>query len=146
MIKALLPSKPILAIDFDGTIVESRYPEIGPEVKNATKTINILKELGFSIIINTCRHSEVDVLAAKNKLEELDLQYDYFNENHPELIKLYGDSRKLGADMYIDDKNLDSFINWEVIFLNIMDAFNINGGDYRFLFDKIFGEKHELQD
>ena len=34
-----------IAVDFDGTIVEHRYPEIGPEIPFATETLKmVIKE------------------------------------------------------------------------------------------------------
>ena len=46
---------PILAIDFDGTIVENKFPEIGRLKKDAKWVINKLKEAGCKIVIWTSR-------------------------------------------------------------------------------------------
>ena len=45
----------ILSIDFDNTIVEEFYPDIGPLRDNAKEVINSLYNQGHTIIINSCR-------------------------------------------------------------------------------------------
>ena len=96
----------VLVIDFDGTIVEAKWPEIGEMRKNAKIAINALRSDGHKIVINTCRAGEY-ADNAKNWLIENGISFDAFNENLQELIDLYGsDTRKLSGDIYIDDKNL----------------------------------------
>lgn len=43
----------IISIDFDGTIVEDKYPEIGPIKANVAEVINQLKQDGHYLILNT---------------------------------------------------------------------------------------------
>lgn len=96
----------VLAIDFDGTIVESKYPLIGKLKKDAKIYINLLYRQGHQIVINTCR-SGVYQEEVKRFLEENKISFSYINENLPELIKRYKqDCRKISADIYIDDKCL----------------------------------------
>ena len=45
----------ILAIDFDGTIVMDKYPEIGEMIEGAKTAINQLHADGYEIIIWSCR-------------------------------------------------------------------------------------------
>ena len=40
----------IIAIDFDGTIVEHRYPKIGDEIPFATDTLKMLIKDGHRLI------------------------------------------------------------------------------------------------
>lgn len=94
----------IIAVDFDGTLVKDEYPRIGsPNIK----LINKLRKLSRdnTLILWTCRTGD--------KLKEAvefcllcDLQFDYINENSKEILKKYGniDSRKITADIYLDDK------------------------------------------
>ena len=97
-----------LAIDFDGTIVEADYPEIGELRVDAKKYINMLHEDGHMIIINTCRALEYE-LKAVNFLAENGIWFDLVNNNDPDMIREFGmDCRKISADIYIDDKNLAS--------------------------------------
>lgn len=100
---------PIYAFDFDGTLVEDQFPEIG-DPTNMIEIAKALKELGHSIILNTCR---VDSDTRKYLQEAVEfckscgLEFDAVNENLPsKIIKYGGDTRKISADYYIDDRCL----------------------------------------
>jgi hydroxymethylpyrimidine pyrophosphatase-like HAD family hydrolase len=105
----------VIAIDFDGTIAEDKYPEIGPILPMAKNVINKLYRAGHFIIINTCRVGGTmgDV---EKFLEEMDVHHHYINTNLPSKIREYGvDCRKISADIYIDDKNLMHISDWGII-------------------------------
>ena len=73
--------------------------------------------MGHTIIIATCREGDFQE-EAKEALDMEGVHYDYFNENCPERIKKYGwDSRKIGADIYIEDKTPENLlrggVNWD---------------------------------
>lgn len=93
-----------IAIDFDNTITKNdNYPEIGELRTNARVTINKIIESGHEVIIWSCRDSE----EIERYLHERGVKYTTINENTPHLIKKWGnDPRKVGADYFIDDKNL----------------------------------------
>lgn len=105
----------IIAIDFDGTIVRSDYPNIiGPQ-PYAADVINALHENGNYIIIWTCRTGEI-LLEAINWLLEHDIRFNRINDHNPENLSLYGDGgKKIYADVYIDDKNLGGFPGWKEV-------------------------------
>lgn len=107
----------VVAIDFDGTICEESYPEIGEIKKDAAMYINLLWRLGCNIVINTCRSGIYEGMVEKF-LEENRIRYDYINCNMPNLIEEYGrDCRKISADVYIDDKCLMGLPEtWEEIY------------------------------
>ena len=109
--------KLILSIDFDGTIAELSWPEVGPLRKDADTYINLLYNEGHTIIINTCRTGKYEGLA-QDFLEYHGIKYHYINSNEPELIKIYRqDCRKISADIYIDDKCLMGLPDtWEEIY------------------------------
>lgn len=109
----MIDNKLVIAIDFDGTIVEESYPLLGKLRKGAKKYINKLHDDGHTIIINTCR-SGVHQQAAFKFLVGLDVAFDLINENHPSVVSQYNnDSRKISADLYIDDKNLVKLPSWK---------------------------------
>ena len=90
--------------DFDGTLCEDKFPNIGPVRKHAMKQAKTIKADGNILILWTCR-------CGKRLQEAIDfckshgLEFDYVNENVPENIEKYGnDCRKIYADYYIDDK------------------------------------------
>lgn len=104
----------IIAIDFDGTIVTNKYPGVGELMTNAKETINeLFKE--HAIIINTCRAGE-HLEACKAFLRENSINYHFINENASIRINQYGtDTRKVSADLYVDDKNIGGFRGWKYV-------------------------------
>lgn len=96
----------VIAIDFDGTIVESRWPDVGQPLIGAIESIKKLHKRGHKIIIWTCRTGE-PLDKAMRWLIANKVPYDAINANLPERIKAYrGDTRKVSADLYVDDKSL----------------------------------------
>jgi guanylate kinase len=126
--------KIIVAIDFDGTIATEVYPGCGELIPGARETINWLKDLGHTIIINTCRedeHAEV----AKKFLTENNIPWDIFNENSQVKIDIYGnDCRKISCDVCIDDKSIWSLANGK----------NVDWGVVRGLFEKMFSPQQKI--
>jgi len=120
-------SYPVFAIDFDGQIVEEGWPGVGEVKPNAVDVIKWFKQKGVYIIIWTCRERQVDVDAAKRALGAAGIPYDKFNENCPELTaKFNADSRKIGADLYIDDKTLlIGKLEWPIIKALAAEAFGL---------------------
>lgn len=103
----------IISIDFDGTIVEDHYPDIGKLMPGAKESVRRLHENGNLIIINTCRDGQL-LLEAINFLLEHDIPFDRVNDNLPRNTREYeSNSRKVFADIYIDDRNLGGFPGWK---------------------------------
>lgn len=96
----------IYAVDFDGTLCEDAYPEIGaPRDEVIGFCISAAKN-GDKLILWTCR-SGADLERAVAWCKERGITFDAINENLPELIAQYGnDPRKINADAYIDDRNI----------------------------------------
>lgn len=96
-----------LAVDFDNTLTDGdNYPKLGELRPNAKYYMNKLYNEGFKIVINTCRSGRF-ADDARDFLIESGIKYHTFNENLPELIKMYkSDCRKISADVYIDDRCL----------------------------------------
>jgi len=112
----------IIAIDFDGTIVEDQFPCIGEMVEGAKEAINRLKEEGYYIIIWTCR-SHIRLLEAIEWLAKQGIHYDKINESCPTNVERYSgiDTRKVYADIYIDDKMLGKLPTWDEIYWIVRD-------------------------
>jgi hypothetical protein len=111
----------VLAIDFDGTIFESDYPKIGMMRPDAKKIINELYWEGFGIVINTCREG-LALADAIRHLQDAGIKYHYINSNFPHLIHKYqADTRKISADIYIDDKCLTGLPPWKNIYTLVME-------------------------
>lgn len=100
-----------IAVDFDGTIVEHCYPQIGPEMPHAIEVLRELQDRGHRLILWTFR----DGVYLKNAVEyclEKGIMFYAINESHPneEFNKFM--SRKIDADIFIDDRNVGGFIGW----------------------------------
>lgn len=106
-----------LAIDFDGTIVEESWPDIGAIKPGAKEVINQLVEDGHYIIIWTMRHGKYRY-EAEHFLWMNQISFHKINENHPaSFIEYETDTRKVGADIFIDDKNILGLPEtWEEIY------------------------------
>lgn len=104
----------IIAIDFDGTIVADHYPNIGPLRPGAREAINGLAADGHYLILNTCRSGK-KLLDALNFCCENGIFFGRINDNHPDLTAEHGSTRKVFADVYVDDRNLGGFPGWEEV-------------------------------
>ena len=105
----------IIAIDFDGTIVEHRFPSIGRTHPLAFKVLKALQDRNHRLILWTYRSGP--------KLEEAvqfcrshGIEFYAVNKNYPEEEWDENSSRKILADMYIDDRNFGGIPSWLEIF------------------------------
>ena len=106
----------IIAVDFDGTIVEHKYPEIGKEIPFATSTLRMLAEQRHQIILWTVRRGEL-LEEAVEWCRERGVEFYAVNKNYPEeKLTHEGYSRKLQADLFIDDRNLGGLPDWGEIY------------------------------
>ena len=112
----------IIAIDFDGTIVEDKFPAIGELKENARSVINALKHEGYYIIVWTCRTGE-RLLEAEAFLRKEGIAFDAINESSPANLAQYEgvDTRKVYAHIYIDDKALSPLPGWNEIYQLVHD-------------------------
>lgn len=107
----------IIAIDFDGTIVEHRYPSIGRELPFAIETLKKLAEEGHRLILWTVREGRL-LEEAVTFCRERGLEFYAVNRDYPEEEKNKNNhfSRKLKADLWIDDRNLGGLPDWGTIY------------------------------
>jgi predicted mannosyl-3-phosphoglycerate phosphatase (HAD superfamily) len=111
----------IFAIDFDGTIVTDQYPDIGEPISEAIDTILELKKLGHKIIIWSCR-VEPQLSEMRDFLISNNIPFDLINENCPVKIAYYNnDTRKIGADYYIDDRMIGQW-TWQDVLKIAMEC------------------------
>ena len=104
-----------IAVDFDGTIVEYKYPEIGKEKPFAIQTLRTLQQEGNRIILFTSREGELleDAVAYCHKKG---LDFFAVNSNQPADALFPRQTSKVIADVYIDDKNLGGLPDWTDIY------------------------------
>lgn len=95
----------IIAVDFDGTLCENKWPEIGEPNNELIAYLKKRQEAGDKLILWTCRVGEVRDAAVAWSAEQ-GLIFDAVNENPPEVLEwMGGDTRKIFANEYIDDRN-----------------------------------------
>jgi hypothetical protein len=106
----------VIAIDFDGTIVEHRYPEIGKEIPFSVETLKMLQQDRHKLILWTVREGHL-LDEAVQWCKERGLEFYAVNRDYPEEAREdRGFSRKLKADMFIDDRNLGGLPDWGLIY------------------------------
>lgn len=101
----------VVAVDFDGTLfTEDRFPEVGEPIYSNINFVKSLKSEGVQLILWTCR--EGDILEdAVEACKSVGIEFDAINQNLQWRIDKYGnDCRKVGADLYLDDKSMNPLL------------------------------------
>jgi hydroxymethylpyrimidine pyrophosphatase-like HAD family hydrolase len=114
-IKPLFKQSLTIAIDFDGTIVEHRYPFIGRIRPFAFETMEALQVKGHRLILWSHRSGQ-KLNEAVTFCRRHGIEFYAVNKNYPEEIWDENDSRKILAHIYIDDRNLGGIPPWGEIF------------------------------
>ena len=95
----------IIAVDFDNTIARTTFPEIHGEIAGAIDALKRFQQAGHIIILWTCREGEM-LKDALFWLADHGFTPDCANCHSEKQIAEWGtDPRKIGADVYIDDRN-----------------------------------------
>lgn len=99
----------IYAVDFDGTLCEHKFPDIGAPNERLIQWLIDRQKAGDKIILWTNR-MEPYLDNAVAWCAEKGLHFDAVNANLPEIMERYKDvlngkpeSRKITADVFIDD-------------------------------------------
>ena len=116
----------IIAIDFDGTITEkNEFPKIGKAREHVFEAIKNFQKHGHVCILWTCRHGKT-LIDAIEFLRDNGVEMNAYNDNVYDL-----DTRKIVADVYIDDKNIfmDDNVDWYkienyILSYNILSNYN----------------------
>jgi len=106
-----------IAVDFDGTIVEHRYPEIGEEIPFAIDTLKMLIKDHHRLILWSVREGKL-LEDAVNWCKERGVEFYAVNRDYPEetLDNNQHFSRKLKVDLWIDDRNIGGLPDWGTIY------------------------------
>lgn len=107
--------KLILAIDFDGTIVEDAYPNIGKPQLFAFETLKRLQSDGHRLILWTYRDGK-KLLEAVVFCKENGIEFYAVNKSFPEEQFSKDRSPKIHADYFIDDRNIGGFVGWGKVY------------------------------
>lgn len=106
-----------IAVDFDGTIVEHKYPQIGRELPFATETLRQLIEDHHQLILWTVREGDL-LQEAVDWCHERGVDFYAVNNDYPEETPEKNNhfSRKLKVDYFIDDRNIGGLPDWGTIY------------------------------
>lgn len=107
-----------IAVDFDGTIVEHRYPSIGKPKPFAVETLTQLMRDGHRLILWTSREGAL-LQEAVDWCEKQGIRFYAVNSNYPDQALVFQSdtkSTKVTADLYIDDRNVGGLPSWDHIY------------------------------
>lgn len=117
MIKSL-----IIAVDFDGTIADDAYPKVGKAKMFAFETLKRLQADGHRLILWTYRHGE-RLEEAVNFCKDHGIEFYAVNNSFAgEDFAVAKASRKINADVFIDDRNLGGFPGWGEVYRIITEG------------------------
>ena len=106
----------LIAVDFDGTVVEDKYPGVGKAKPFAIETLKMLQNDGHRLILWTYRHGS-KLRDAVRFMEDNGVPPYAVNRSYPEEEAHPSDvSRKIHADLFIDDRNFGGFPGWGEIY------------------------------
>lgn len=115
--------KPVICIDFDGTLCDHEYPNIGKIKAGAKEALASFRKMGFHILIYSCRtcHWNYDIFGGDPSQSTLERKHvkemiAFLDENGLEYDEVDDGSKgKPLASLYIDDKALRFTDNWKQI-------------------------------
>ena len=109
----------IIAVDFDGTIVDDAYPSIGKPKMFAIQTLKEMQKDGHRLILWTYRHGK-RLEEAVDFMKKQGIEFYAVNRSYPE-EPAHDEtvSRKIHADLFIDDRNFGGFPGWGEIYHNL---------------------------
>ncbi|MDB2385637.1 hydrolase [Polaribacter sp.] len=110
----------IIAVDFDGTIVEDAYPKIGKPMVLAFETMKRLQAQGHRLILWTYRSGK-KLEEAVEYCKKNGVEFYAINKSFPEEFYNEKDSRKINADYFIDDRNIGGFVGWSEVYRLILN-------------------------
>lgn len=117
----------VIAVDFDGTIVEHEYPKIGREIPFATETLRMLIHDRHKLILWSVREGQL-LKDAVDWCRERGVEFYAVNRDYPEETVENNNhfSRKLKADFFIDDRNIGGLPDWGLIYRMVNEGLTWN--------------------
>ena len=120
----------IIAVDFDGTIVDDKYPAIGKPKMFAFETLKQLQTDGYRLVLWTYRSgpalNDAVEFCSKNGIEFYGVNNSFEGEDFNKETQ----SRKINADIFIDDRNLGGFPGWGEVYQIITKKIEFSLGEH----------------
>lgn len=126
-----MSEKPIVCVDFDGTIVKHSFPKIGEPLPLAFEVLKELKAAGFRLILWTCRENDGFLIDRQFLTEAIEfckengVEFEGHNETPENCEFRPNGGRKAYAHYYIDDRNLGGFPGWETVRAMLIEGMDI---------------------
>ena len=108
-----------IAVDFDGTIVDDDYPKVGNAKLFAFDTLKKLQENGHRLILWTYRNGKM-LEEAVAFCKDNGIEFYAVNKSFPEEQFDPKYSRKINADIFIDDRNVGGMLGWGEIYQELI--------------------------
>jgi hypothetical protein len=114
----------IAVIDFDGTIVQHKFPAVGETMPEAFEVMKELRAAGWVLVLWTCRENDGHKINRQFLKDAVDfcgengIEFDGVNETPVEFEFRQEEGclrRKAYGDVYIDDRNLGGFPGWPAV-------------------------------
>lgn len=121
-----MPKQLTIAVDFDGTIVENRFPKIGKPILFAIETLKKLQVDGHQLILWTYRTGQ-ELQEAVEFCNSKGIRFYTVNKSYPEEKFDHSISRKIQADIFIDDRNIGGLLGWGEVYQNLTESSSLNG-------------------
>lgn len=116
-------SYPVIAVDFDGTLVKDQFPNLGQPFIEGINTVNAMIEVGYEIVIWTARQELVPVMEHL-KNHGLNIDKVKINAHADYMLNRYeSQGIKIGASIYIDDRGYGAPIFNDSEWLKIKNEF-----------------------
>ena len=120
----------VIAVDFDGTIAEHAFPAIGKEMLFAFSTLKALQDKGHKLVLWTFRDGDL-LEEAVDYCKQNGIEFYAVNKSYPEEQYTHSISRKIHADIFIDDRNVGGFLGWS----KIWQVLHPEGGEYNHIYE-----------
>lgn len=128
----------IIAVDFDGTVVEDGYPSIGKPMPFAIETLKMLQADGHRVILWTYRHGK-KLNDAVEFMNNQGVPPYAVNRSYPEEPSHPNDvSRKIHADLFIDDRNFGGFPGWGKVYQFLVSETVPDLSKKKTIFERLF--------
>jgi hypothetical protein len=101
----------IIAVDFDGVLVQSAFPKIGEPDHEMVDLVRLLIQKSDVEVVLWTSRVDRPLEDAVTWCEQMGLSFDAINDNAPSNKRKYGKlypngTRKVYADYYLDDHNM----------------------------------------
>lgn len=114
----MIKSSKIIAVDFDGTLVKDAYPGIGKPLLFAFETLKQLDKDGYRLILWTYRSGD-KLKEAVDFCQKQGVEFYAINESYPNEEWDEQKSRKIHADIFVDDRMVGGMKDWSTIYQEI---------------------------